>query len=179
MRPKVIECGACGHPDYHCPASGCNHHDDCECEVFQQVTELELGVLEKVATGRNPWPKGAPSRVTSQALARLKRKGCVVGRQAGPLERDMSIWCPYELTNSGRAVLLGTPPETLQSILGLVTENPPTVALLAALTRDQREELRDWAGREHLSASDNPVRRRLRPAWLDGLPKEVSHVGDV
>ena len=50
MRPKVIECGACGHPDYHCPASGCNH-DGCECEAFRRVTELELKVLEKVATG--------------------------------------------------------------------------------------------------------------------------------
>ena len=59
-RPKVIECGACGHPDYHCPASGCNH-----------------------------------------------------------------------------------------------------------------DELRDWAGREHLSASDHPVRRRARPAWLDTLPVET------
>jgi hypothetical protein len=60
----------------------------------------------------------------------------------------------------------------LQSILGLVTETPPTVAALAALTRDQREELRDWAGREHLRASDNPVRRKPRPKWLDALPKE-------
>jgi hypothetical protein len=68
---------------------------------------------------------------------------------------------------------------TLQSIIALVTETPPTVESLAALTRDQREELRDWAGREHLSASDNLVRRRPRPAWLDGLPKEDSHVGDV
>jgi hypothetical protein len=50
MRPKVIECGACGHPDYHCPASGCNHNG-CECEAFRRVTELELKVLEKVATG--------------------------------------------------------------------------------------------------------------------------------
>ena len=78
----------------------------------------------------------------------------------------------FEVTASGRAVLLGTQPETLQSILGLVIEQPPTVESLASLTRDQREELRDWAGREHLSASDNVVRRKPRPAWLDGLPKE-------
>lgn len=38
-------CAACGHTAYHCPASGCNYHDEaagesgeesgwCECEVF-------------------------------------------------------------------------------------------------------------------------------------------------
>jgi hypothetical protein len=165
MRPKVIECGACGHPDYHCPASGCNR-EGCECEKFQRVTELELKVLERISLGKYPWPKGVPTRVTSQAIARLERKGCLQGANDS-------------LTVSGLAVVKGTPPETLQSILGLVTETPPTLESLAALTRDQREELRDWAGREHLSASDNPVRRKPRPAWLDGLPKEVSHVGDV
>ena len=160
-RPKVIECGACGHPDYHCPASGCNH-DECECDTFRQVTELELKMLERVAAGKHPWIGGVPSRVTSQALARLERKGCFEAN------------CPtYILTDSGRAVLLGTPPETLQSIIGLVTERPPTVESLASLTRDQREELREWAGREHLSASDHPVRRRARPAWLDTLPVET------
>ena len=179
MRPKVIECGACGHPDYHCIASGCNH-DECECEKFQQVTELELKVLEKVAAGQSPWPKGVPSRVTSQALARLKRKGLISDQSRTSPPKSvfrggllkLSFWPPYEPTESGRAVLLGTPPETLQSILGLVTETPPTVAALAALTRDQREELREWAGREHLRASDNPVRRKPKPAWLDALPKE-------
>ena len=166
-RPKVIECGACGHPDYHCPASGCNH-DECECDTFRQVTELELKMLERVAAGKHPWIGGVPSRVTSQALARLERKGCFEAN------------CPtYILTDSGRAVLLGTPPDDLADIIGLVTETPPTVASLAALTRDQREELRDWAGREHLSASDHPVRREAEAGVLDTLPKEVSHVGDV
>ena len=79
----------------------------------------------------------------------------------------------FEVTDSGRAVLLGTPPDDLFDILSVVVERPPTVASLAALTRDQREELRDWAGREHLSASDHPVRRRARPAWLDTLPVET------
>jgi|HubBroStandDraft_2_1064218.scaffolds.fasta_scaffold22170_10 hypothetical protein len=165
MRPKVIECGACGHPDYHCPASGCNR-EGCECEKFQRVTELELGMLERVAGGLEPSGLRAGTRVASQAIFRLQEKGC--------LKSGTRI-----LTDSGRAVLLGTPPETLQSIIALVTENPPTVESLAALTRDQREELRDWAGREHLSASDNPVRRKPRPKILDTLPKEVSHVGDV
>jgi hypothetical protein len=160
-RPKVIECGACGHPDYHCPASGCNH-DECECGVFQQVTELELGVLERL-NANNFYDGQLDTRVESSALTRLNRKGCLT--QEGPLF--------HIITDSGRAVLLGTPPETLQSILGLVVEHPPTVASLAALTRDQREELRDWAGREHLSASDNPVRRRPRPKILDMLPVET------
>jgi hypothetical protein len=157
MRPKVIECGACGHPDYHCPASGCNH-DECECETFQRITELELDVLEGIARGKNLYGGELENRVVTNTVYRLGVKGCLLPGS-------------YNITDSGRAVLLGTPPETLQSILGLVTETPPTVASLAALTRDQREELREWAGREHLRASDNPVRRKPRPKWLDGLPK--------
>ena len=167
MRPKVIECGACGHPDYHCLASGCNYVE-CECETFQQVTELELEMLERIYSGKTPWSNDRSTRVASQTVARLERKGCLIDKVLA-----------FEVTDSGRAVLFGTPPETLQSIIGLVTETPPTVASLAALTRDQREELREWAGSEHLSASDNPVRRRPRPKILDTLPKEVSHVGDV
>lgn len=40
---KLVEswrCGNCGHLEYHCPASGCNHFDpvnggsDCDCEDF-------------------------------------------------------------------------------------------------------------------------------------------------
>jgi hypothetical protein len=30
-------CGSCGHLEYHCPASGCNHADDdgwCACDGF-------------------------------------------------------------------------------------------------------------------------------------------------
>jgi len=162
MRPKVIECGACGHCDYHCPASGCNHAE-CECETFQQVTELELDVLERVDRGDSPWLRGGSVRIVSQALGRLVRKGC--------LEKTPHR---YAVTESGRAVLLGTPPDDLYDILGLVTEHPPTVESLATLTRDEREELRDWAAREHLRASDNPVRRKPRPAWLDGLPKEAT-----
>ena len=162
-RPKVIECGACGHPDYHCLASGCNYVE-CECETFQQVTELELEMLERIYSGKTPWSNDRSTRVASQTVARLERKGCLIDKVlAVDSER-------FEVTDSGRAVLLGTPPETLQSIIGLVTETPPTVASLAALTRDQREELREWAGREHLSASDNPVRRRPRPNRLNPEP---------
>lgn len=41
---KVIRpvCKNCGHDAYHCPASGCNHHDAdgwCECEEFVLGTE--------------------------------------------------------------------------------------------------------------------------------------------
>jgi hypothetical protein len=154
-RPKVIECGACGHPHYHCPASGCNA-DECECMKFQQLTELELTVLEKIAAGRR-WG----SNISNQAIYRLQKKGCLDPGSTN-------------VTESGRAVVLGTPAEDLRDILGLVTEQPPTVASLASLTRDQREELREWAGREHLHASDNPrVRRLPRPALLDTLPVET------
>ena len=167
MRPKVIECGACGHPDYHCPASGCNHAE-CDCEKFRQVTELELTMLEDWAAHRKLYRVKLKDGVVTNALHRLHRKGCL------RLNTDSTKMGYYVITESGRAVLLGTSSDILQSILGLVIERPPTVESLASLTRDQREELRDWAGREHLRASDNVVRRKPRPAWLDGLPKEGS-----
>lgn len=77
---------------------------------------------------------------------------------------------PYETTPSGRAVLLGTPPAILRDMFGLVVEAPPTVESLTALTRDQREVLCAWVGREHCAAGDNKVRRRVRPSFLDALP---------
>ena len=78
-RPKVIECGACGHPDYHCPARGCNHAE-CECETFQQVTELELEMLERIYSGKTPWSNDRSARVASQTVARLERKGCLIDK---------------------------------------------------------------------------------------------------
>ena len=46
------------------------------------------------------------------------------------------------------------------------------LASLTALTDEERKLAEDWAAREHLRASDNIVRRRPKPPWLDGLPKE-------
>lgn len=77
------------------------------------------------------------------------------------------------MTDAGRAVLLGCPPDILRDILGMVIDGrPPSVEALAGLTRDQREEIREWASREHLRAGDNSVRRLPRPALLDTLPKD-------
>ncbi len=159
-RPRVIECGRCGHPHYHCPASGCNA-DDCECETFQQVTELELTLLEDIAAGKNPWKGEFDDRIVTQALGRLKRRGCLVDTLQGPNAGGRFVIQP-----AGRAVLLGCPPSILHDLLSLVMERPPAAEDLAKLTRDQREEIRDWAGREHASASDNPVRRKPRPSVL-------------
>lgn len=162
MRPKVIECGACGHADNHCLASGCNHATsnefDCDCEKFVPITETELMVLESVVSLSR---KNVNLRVRGQALSRLVRKGS--------LERRLENGQLYQLTEAGRAVLLGCPPDILHDLLGLVTERPPTIGSLAKLTRDERELLRDWAAREHLSASDNIVRRRKRPDFLNSL----------
>lgn len=55
---------------------------------------------------------------------------------------------------------------TLQDLLGLVMEEPPTIAELLKRTPQELAAAEEWASREHLAASDNPVRRRRRPAWL-------------
>lgn len=58
--------------------------------------------------------------------------------------------------------------DVLHDLLGLVLERPPTVDFLAARTDVEREAARDWAAREHLSASDNEdVKRVPIPAWLE------------
>jgi hypothetical protein len=45
-------------------------------------------------------------------------------------------------------------------------DSPPR-ALLASLTEFERVLAYDWAAREHLRASDNLVRRRARPSFLE------------
>jgi hypothetical protein len=176
-RPRVWECGRCGHQDYHCPASGCNH-GDCECEEHQQITTLELSILERCAadaaldakgyTGTGVWAgTGLKPRIVSQAIVRLEKKGCL---------RDEPQRTPrFVITDAGRAVLLGCPAYILRDIIGMVADGPPpSVEALAGLTRDQREEIREWASREHLRASDNIVRRLPRPALVDTLPRDTT-----
>lgn len=160
MRSRVLECGACGHRDFHCLASGCNH-DDCECERRTQVTEVELAALEKLAMPgyeTSDWRERFDWRENA-ALRRLMKKGAV----------DVD----WSLTASGEAVVLGCPPEDLAALLRMVGGPLPTIVALQNLTRAEREVIWDWARREYLHASDNVVRRRMRPAAiLDRLPKQ-------
>lgn len=59
-----------------------------------QPTALELSVLRDVAAGRDPWGShGGGSRLVSQALGRMKRKGLL---QPG---------YGYVVTEAGRAAL--------------------------------------------------------------------------
>jgi hypothetical protein len=58
-------------------------------------------------------------------------------------------------------------PEVTQSILGLVMENPPSLDTVTTWTPGQRRAAEDWAGREHLVASDNEsVERVRRPEFI-------------
>jgi hypothetical protein len=56
--------------------------------------------------------------------------------------------------------------EMLSDILSLVGKNPEP-ALLRALTKYERILAHDWAMREHLRASDNLVRLRPFPSFLE------------
>jgi hypothetical protein len=57
------------------------------------VTDIELAVLVRIEDGLDPWSPG-PTRYTSQALGRLKRKGLLT-HEAGA----------YTLTLAGREAL--------------------------------------------------------------------------
>lgn len=54
-------------------------------------TSFEAEVLLRVLQGRDPWLSGVPSRGTSQALGRLRRKGYVDNQHRG------EGWQPTEL----------------------------------------------------------------------------------
>lgn len=57
--------------------------------------------------------------------------------------------------------------EMVHDVLGLVVHNRtlPTESAIHAWTFHEKLLAYDWAMREHLSASDNPVRRRPRPSF--------------
>jgi hypothetical protein len=65
------------------------------------VTLLELSVLVDVAAGRDPWRDcpGTGSRIVSQALARLERKGFLVWAPSGT---------GYMLTPAAREIVPAT-----------------------------------------------------------------------
>jgi hypothetical protein len=56
-------------------------------------------------------------------------------------------------------------PAFVRDVLLLVGLNVP-VDLIAVQTPGDRERAVEWAGREHLGASDNPVRRKPKPEWI-------------
>lgn len=68
-----------------------------------------------------------------------------------------------------RPVLLGPAgeilPATLRDMLALVGEDV-AVERIEKWAPLERAVVYDWAAREHLHASDNPVRRRPRPSLL-------------
>ena len=55
--------------------------------------------------------------------------------------------------------------DTIQ-FLGLVLEHPPSPEVVATWTDEDRRLAVEWAGREHLAASDNDVERLPRPEAL-------------
>ena len=55
----------------------------------------------------------------------------------------------------------------LADLLSLVMSPWPDAAWLDTLSDAQRSEIKDWAGAEHLAASDNDVERTPMPAVLD------------
>lgn len=56
-----------------------------------------------------------------------------------------------------------------ESLMCLVDLEVPA-EFIAKLSDEQVQDMELWAGREHLSASDNIVRRLPKPAFLEGLP---------
>ncbi len=68
-------------------------------------------------------------------------------------------------------------PEITQSLLGLVLENPPSLETVTGWTPGQRRAAEDWAGREHLAASDNDGVERVKcPTFIrEEVEREVSH----
>jgi hypothetical protein len=71
------------------------------------------------------------------------------------------------------------PPQEVLDLLGLVVENPPSLATIATWKPEERDAVAMWAGREHLAASDNDdVPRLPRPAVLDAVKTESSPESD-
>lgn len=82
----------------------------------------------------------------------------------GPVETSQGertqAWCPA--CNQRRVQF---DDQVLCDLL-LLVNIAVTPATVASWTSDQREQASEWAAREHLSASDNPVRRIHKPEFL-------------
>ena len=88
----------------------------------------------------------------------LVRAAIAASRQAGEPADD-----PADLAAS----ISDLTPDVLRDILLVVGEDIPDW-VIAQWTDDQRKQVAEYAAREHLSASDNPVTRLPRPAILGG-----------
>lgn len=65
-----------------------------------------------------------------------------------------SFYAPRELS-----------PEVVHLVMELVAADVPPMRLVERWTEIELLAAYDWAVREHLAASDNPVRRRPRPVF--------------
>jgi hypothetical protein len=57
----------------------------------------------------------------------------------------------------------GLTPKTVHNLMGLAARDIPPLGTVQTWTPEQLASAAAWASREHLSASDNPVRRLARP----------------
>jgi hypothetical protein len=61
----------------------------------------------------------------------------------------------------------------IHDMLSLVMENPPPAEVIASWSDEDRQEVEDWAGIEHLYASDNYIRRKPMPEVIKRWQKSV------
>jgi hypothetical protein len=61
----------------------------------------------------------------------------------------------------------------LYDMLSLVMDNPPPPDVLATWTDEECKEVEDWAGIEHLYASDNYIKRKPMPEVLQRWQNSV------
>jgi ribosome-binding protein aMBF1 (putative translation factor) len=90
-------------------------------------------------------------------------------RKAARIEEvESCAFCAHLAIDERRAIeALPDDAEVTQSILALVMENPPSIETVTGWTNGQRRAAEDWAGREHLYASDNlDVDRVRRPDFV-------------
>ena len=74
--------------------------------------------------------------------------------------------------------------EVLRDMLSQVMGRPPGVRAIMAWTADDREHAEEWARRELLHASDNPIQRietpqRICAADIYRAPRQVKSTGDA
>jgi hypothetical protein len=58
------------------------------------------------------------------------------------------------------------PVDVLRDLLSLVLQQVPSLEMIESWDPKTRWEAEEWATREHLAASDNPVKRISKPSCL-------------
>jgi hypothetical protein len=102
------------------------------------------------------------------AEARLERIRIAAAEHAGITDGECDLLDDIldALDGAGAPEGDGDPdPSVLRDLLLLAGEDIP-LERIGKWTPEERAQVADWAGREHLSASDNPVARRPRPSLL-------------